>query len=123
MNAYSKITLLLVCGIAVTCRGAEEPSMRAQWQMPARCDPFAQPRIPDLKEELRRTGYRLVISIHPQNPDESKGETLSRDLYLVNADGTGLEPFTKTPHEDERARARLPTGSSSLTTRASIWWT
>jgi Tol biopolymer transport system component len=110
MNAYSKITLLLVCGLAVTCRGAEEPSLRAQWQMPARCDPLAQPRIQDLKEELRRTGYRLVISIHPQNPDESKGETLSRDLYLANADGTGLEQFTKTPHEDERAPRTSPNG-------------
>ena len=124
MNVYSQIALLWVFGIAATCRGGEEQSMRAQWQMPARCDPFAQPRIQDLKEELRRTGYRLVISIHPRSPDESKGETLSRDLYLINADGTGLEQFTNTPHEDEQPhRARLPTESSSLITKASISWT
>ena len=110
MNVYSQIALLLVFGIAATCHGEEEQSMRAKWQMPARCDLFAQPRIQDLKEELRRTGYRLVISIHPRNPDESKGETLSRDLYIINADGTGLQQFTNTPHEDERAPRTSPNG-------------
>ena len=29
------------------------------WDMPARCDPFAAPRINDLKEDLRQTGCRL----------------------------------------------------------------
>ncbi len=110
MNVHSKIVLLLVFGLAATCPGREEQSLRAPWQMPARCDPFAPPRIQALKEELRRTGYRLVISIHPRTPDESKGETLSRDLYLINADGTGLEQFTKTPNEDERAPRTSPNG-------------
>ncbi len=110
MNVYAKMVLLLMFGIAATCPGQEEQSLRAQWPMPARCDPLAQPRIQDLKEELRSTGYRLVISIHPRNPDESKGETLSRDLYMINADGTGLEQFTNTPHEDERALRTSPNG-------------
>lgn len=110
MNVYSKITLLLAFGIAATCHGEENQSIRARWERPPRCSPFAQPRIQDLKEELRRTGYRLVISTHPKSPDESKGETLSRDLYIINADGTGLEQFTNTPDKDERAPRTSPNG-------------
>jgi len=110
MNDYSKITLLLAFSIAATCHGEENQSIRASWQMPPRCSPFAQPRIQDLKEELHRAGYRLVISIHPKSPDESKGETLSRDLYIINADGTGLEQFTNTPDKDERAPRTSPNG-------------
>ena len=108
MNTYLKIALAF--GIIATCYGEEDQSIRVKWQTPAICDPFAKPRIQDLKEELRRTGYRLVIAIHPDHPDESKGQTLSRDLYIINADGTGLTQFTNTPHEDERAPRTSPNG-------------
>ncbi len=110
MNVYLKIALLFVLSIGATCYSEEKQSIRAKWEMPADCTPFAQPRIQDLKEELRRTGYRLVIAIHPKNPDESKAETLSRDLYIINADGSGLKQFTNTPHKDEHAPRTSPNG-------------
>jgi len=78
--------------------------------MPARCDPFAEPRIKDLREELRQTGYRLVIAIHPKEPDESKGESINRDLFVMNADGTGLKRLTETPDKDERVPRVSPDG-------------
>ncbi|MHC4461290.1 MAG: hypothetical protein ACYS30_07625 [Planctomycetota bacterium] len=89
MNIYLKLSLLFILSIGTICYGGEKQSIRVEWEMPPRCSPLALPRIQDLKEELQRTGYRLVIAIHPKNPDESKGETISRDLYIVNADGTG----------------------------------
>jgi Tol biopolymer transport system component len=92
------------------CLGDEKPSLRAQWEMPAKCDPFAPVRIQDLKEELRQTGYRLVIAIHPDRPADAKGEPPPRDLYLINADGTGLKQLTKTPDVDERAPRVSPDG-------------
>ena len=78
--------------------------------MPAKCDPFAPVRIQDLKEELRQTGYRLVIAIHPDRPADAKGEPPPRDLYLINADGTGLKQLTKTPDVDERVPRASPDG-------------
>jgi Tol biopolymer transport system component len=101
MNIYLKFSLLFILSIGMRCYGEEKQSIRANWEMPPRCSPLALPRIQDLKEELRRTGYRLVIAIHPKNPDESKGQTISRDLYIINADGTGLKRLTNTPHKDE----------------------
>ena len=59
--------------------------------MPHQCDPFSLVRVQDLKEELRQTGYRLAIAIHPAQPPGAKGEPPPRDLYLINADGTGLK--------------------------------
>jgi len=93
--------------------GREEsaPSLRARWEMPPRCTPFDPPRIKDLREELRQTGYRLVIAIHPKHPDRSKGESPARDLFIIDADGTGLRRFTKTPREDERLPRTSPNGS------------
>ena len=92
-----KVLSLLALGLAdfqSSCLGDEKPSLRVQWKMPAKCDPFAPVRIQDLKEELRQTGYRLVIAIHPDRPADAKGEPPPRDLYLINADGTGLEQVT-----------------------------
>ena len=81
--------LLSVC-LMVQLEGfcGESTSLRAHWDMPPQCDPFAAVRIPDLREELRQTGYRLVIAIHPA-PAAQK-ENPSRDLFVINADGTGL---------------------------------
>src|ERR1039458_9979508 len=80
-----------LAGLQSACLGDEKPSLRAKWDLPAKCDPFAPVRIQDLKEELRQTGYRLVIAIHPERPADAKGEPPPRDLYLINADGTGLK--------------------------------
>ena len=91
-------------------RGEDKPSLRAKWNMPATCDPFAPVRIQDVKEELRQTGYRLVIAIHPDRPADAKGEPPPRDLYLINADGTGLKQLTKTPDIDERVPRTSPDG-------------
>jgi len=78
--------------------------------MPPKCEPFAPVRIQDLKEELRQTGYRLVIAIHPAQPADSKGETPPRDLFIINADGTGLKQITHTADIDERVPRTSPDG-------------
>jgi Tol biopolymer transport system component len=97
-------------GLQSACLGDEKPSLRAKWDLPAKCDPFAPVRIQDLKEELRQTGYRLVIAIHPDLPADAKGEPPPRDLYLINADGTGLKQLTQTPEVDERVPRVSPDG-------------
>ena len=96
--------------VAAACPGEEKPSLRAKWEMPAKCEPFAPVRIQDLKEELRQTGYRLVIAIHPARPADAKGEPPPRDLYLINADGSGLRRITNTPDLDEHAPRVAPNG-------------
>lgn len=90
--------------------GEESPSVRATWEMPPRCEPFAPVRIQDLKEELRQSGYRLVIAIHPAEPAAVKGEPLPRDLYLINADGSGLKQITRTAEIDEHVPRVSPDG-------------
>ncbi len=110
MNAYARFFFLFMLSIAAACWGEKKPSLRARWQMPPDCTTFAQPRVEDLKEELRRTGYRLVIAIHPKNPDESKGESVARDLYIINADGTGLKQLTNTSDKDENKPRTSPNG-------------
>ena len=102
--------LLSVC-LIVQFRGfcAESANLRARWEMPPRCDPFAAVRIPDLREELRQTGYRLVIAIHPAPTDN--GENPPRDLYIVNADGTGLKQLTHTKEMDEHVPRTSPDGT------------
>jgi len=104
--------VLALAGLAATARGADagNQSVRAAWDMPARCDPFAEPMIKDLREELRQSGYRLVIAIHPKEPDESKGESINRDLFVINADSTGLKRLTETPDKDERVPRVSPDG-------------
>jgi Tol biopolymer transport system component len=77
--------------------------------MPARCDPFAPVRIQGLREELRQTGYRLVIAIHPAPAPGADGNP-PRDLYLINADGTGLRRLTDTPDRDEHVPRTSPDG-------------
>ncbi len=91
------------------CLAEEKPSLRAKWEMPARCDPFAPVRIKDLKEELRQTGYRLVIAIHPAG-SQAAAENPPRDLYLINADGSGLKQITNTPDKDEHVPRTSPDG-------------
>ncbi len=88
---------------------AETTGLRARWEMPPRCDPFAAVRVPDLREELRQTGYRLVIAIHPA--PAKPGENPPRDLYIINADGTGLKQLTHTPDVDERVPRTSPDGT------------
>ncbi|MGQ9573930.1 MAG: TolB family protein [Thermoguttaceae bacterium] len=91
---------------------APQPSsIRANWEMPPHCTPFEPPRIKDLKEELRQTGYRLVIAIHPAQPSGSKADPPPRDLYLVNADGTGLRQLTHTPDREEHVPRTSPDGT------------
>ncbi len=110
MNHFARFLSVLAVLPAV-CLAAGEPSLRATWNMPPKCDPLAPVRIRDLKEELRQTGYRLVIAIHPAQPPGAKGEPPPRDLYLINADGTGLKQLTKTPDVDEHAPRTSPDGS------------
>jgi len=101
----------LIVALAATSHAAETPapSRRARWAMPPKCTPFAPPGIKDLKEELRRTGYRLAIAIHPK-PADPKAKNPPRDLYLVRADGTGLKQLTQTPDKDERVPRTSPDG-------------
>ena len=67
MNHLARILSVLTLLPAV-CLAADTPSLRATWDMPPKCDPLAPVRVQDLKEELRQTGYRLVIAIHPAQP-------------------------------------------------------
>ena len=87
---------------------------------------FAAVRVQDLKEELRQTGYRLAIAIHPAQPPGAKGEPPPRDLYLINADGTGLKQITHTPEIDERVprteRETLPSPRIPGPSRARTAW-
>jgi len=66
-------------------------------------------RIADLKEELRQTGYRLVIGIH-RDTGRTDGKYPPRDLYVINADGTGPKPLTNTPDKDEHVPRTSPNG-------------
>ena len=104
------LLLALTIGIATVSPAQEAGSIRARWRMPAGCVPFDPVRIEDLKEELRQTGYRLVIAIHPENRNESSGEYPPRDLYIINADGTGLKQLTNTPDAEERVPRTSPDG-------------
>ena len=102
---------ILVAGTAAVARGEEPGSIRAKWEMPAQCKPFDPPRIKDLKEELRQTGYRLVIALHPAPAPGYKGDPPPRDLYIVNADGTGLRQLTNTPDREEHVPRTSPDGT------------
>ncbi|MCX5676020.1 MAG: hypothetical protein NTX87_13515 [Planctomycetota bacterium] len=102
--------LVLALASQAEQKSAEKPSLWAMWPMPPACDPFGPPRIKDLKEELRQTGYRLVIALHPDQPPTKEGAYPPRDLYLVNADGSGLKPITRTPDKDERVPRTSPDG-------------
>jgi hypothetical protein len=101
---------LVLAMLPAVCPGEEKHSIRATWDMPTRCEPFAPPRVQDLKEELRQTGYRLVIAIHRAQAAGAKGEPPPRDLYLVNADGSGLRQITNTPEIDEHVPRVSPDG-------------
>jgi len=111
MRSGLKLALLLFPATAALCQGEEKPSLRALWEMPPKCDPFGEPRIRDIKEELRQTGYRLVIAMHPEKPPGPKGEYPPRDLYIIHADGSGLKQLTNTPDKDERTPRTSPDGS------------
>jgi Tol biopolymer transport system component len=103
--------LLAASSVAAVGLAEDGPSIRAEWKMPPQCDPFGPVRINDLKEELRQTGYRLVIAIHPENRDPASGEYAPRDLYLINADGAGLKQLTNTPDREERVPRTSPDGT------------
>jgi Tol biopolymer transport system component len=101
----------VLLSIGALAWGEEKPSLRAKWEMPPKCEPFGEVRIKDMKEELRETGYRLVIAIHPDKPPDPKTGYPPRDLYTVNADGSGLKQFTNTPDKDERTPRTSPDGT------------
>ena len=120
-HVHRAVAFLLAALASNAARSAEPggASLRALWRMPPRCTPLAPPRIKDLKEELRRTGYRLVMAIHPKPKDPKpkdpkaknpKAKNPARDLYLVNADGTGLKRLTHTPDKEERVPRTSPNG-------------
>ena len=126
MNDYLRFLFLLLSATGIPGVGLAEESrsIRAEWKMPPHCEPFGPARIKDLKEELRQTGYRLVIAIHPEQRDSSSGEYAPRDLYLVNADGTGLKQLTKyTGPRGTRAAHVAGREACSPTTTATIWST
>jgi len=102
---------VLALALAAGALAAERPSIRATWQMPPQCTPFAPPRIQDLKEELRQTGYRLVIAIHPHKEGQKPDHYPPRDLFIINADGSGLKPLTTTQDKDEHIPRTAPDGS------------
>ena len=53
MNALARL-LVVVAFLPAMCLGAEQSPLRATWELPPKCDPFAPPRLQDLKEELRQ---------------------------------------------------------------------
>ena len=108
MGARLLVLLLLV--FPAVSLGEEKPSLRAKWEMPPCCSPFDAPRVKDLKDELRQTGYRLVIAMHPDKPPTKQGEYPPRDLYVINADGTGQKQLTDTPEKEERTPRTAPDG-------------
>jgi len=110
-RGYLPLPVLLVLGIVAFGRADEATSIKASWEMPPRCDPLAPARIEDLKKELHETGYRLVIAIHPDRREGSNGRYPPRDLYLVNADGTGLKQLTDTAEKDEHVPRTSPDGT------------
>ena len=110
MDVCVRFFLVPVVGLAGAGGADEASSVRARWEMPPHCTPFAPVRIKDLKEELRQTGYRLVIAIHPEPSDKTRSENPARDLYLVNADGTGLRQLTDTPDKEEHIPRTSPDG-------------
>lgn len=110
MNRRCFVAWLAVLGGAAVCPAGEQAPLRATWDQPAHCEPFAAPRLQDLKEELRQTGYRLLIALHPDKPPSAKGDYLPRDLYVINADGSGLKRLTDTPDQEERAPRVSPDG-------------
>jgi hypothetical protein len=112
MNFRQTFCSLFVLALASVCRGQEKPSIRAAWEMPPRCNPLAPVQIKDLTEELRQTGYRLVIAIHPQRTEKPEGEYPPRDLYIIRADGTGLKRLTDTPDREEHVPRTAPNGKS-----------
>jgi len=107
------VPIVLFASVVVlssVCRGEEKSSIRAKWQMPPRCTPFAPVRIKDLTEELRRTGYRLVIALHRKTAVKPKEKYPPRDLYVINADGSGLTQLTRTDNKDEHIPRTSPNG-------------
>ncbi|MBM4020250.1 MAG: hypothetical protein FJ288_18345 [Planctomycetes bacterium] len=78
--------------------------------MPPVCDPFGRPRVQDLREELRLTGYRLVLALHAEGPPGKDGQYPPRDLFILGADGTVLRRLTETPDKDERVPRTSPDG-------------
>ena len=95
---------------ATAAQPATAESLRARWDLPPRCTPFDPPRIADLKEELRQTGYRLVIAIHPAAGADASTTPPKRHLFLVNADGTGLKQITSSPDQEECTPRVAPDG-------------
>ncbi|MEW6355548.1 MAG: hypothetical protein AB1696_04420 [Planctomycetota bacterium] len=118
MRSHLRLWLVVLSFLGGRCAGQEATSIREKWEMPPSCMPFAPARIEDLKEELRQTGYRLVIAIHPdtgevEQPEKDKKAEKKyppRDLYVINADGSGLKQLTNTPDKDERAPRTSPNG-------------
>lgn len=104
------LTLALI--LPVMCHAGDKVPLHATWNMPAKCDLFGEVRIKDLREELHQTGYRLVIAIHPDKQEQVGKDTQypPRDLYLINADGTGLKQLTDTADLDERVPRTSPDG-------------
>ena len=74
MRPHLQLWIWTVLAIGGTCWAQDAPSIRAKWEMPPSCTPFAPARVEDLKEELRQTGYRLVIAIHPDTGEVVKPE-------------------------------------------------
>lgn len=117
MDHLIRTFFLLVLAVGMTglpdgtVRGAETSDLRAEWSMPPQCQPFDSVRIQNLKAELHQTGYRLAIAIHPEQRVGSDGRYAPRDLYIINADGTGLTQLTDTPEKDERVPRTSPDGT------------
>jgi Tol biopolymer transport system component len=73
-----------------------------------------------LRQELKESGYRLIIAIHPKEPQP--GESAARDLYFINADGTGLMRITNTPQDSEHMPRVSPDGTKVCFIRGDNLW-
>lgn len=73
-----------------------------------------------LRQKLGESGCRLIIAIHPKNP--GAGESAARDLYFINADGTGLERITDTPRQSEHMPRVSPDGKTVCFIRGEDLW-
>lgn len=67
MNRRMRWAFFVLVIVPALCLGAEKSPIRATWERPPKCEPFAPVRVQDLKEEVHlyprihgQIGFRCV---------------------------------------------------------------